>query len=308
MPRNLSFQLPLGLIGDPDATEQCSSSDFIAHAPVTEVDECPPGSVVGVASITIDEPEALHVTTVTVPLFNLVPSEGEPARFGFEAFGLVPVIIDTAVSPSSDYAVVASVKNATAIAGLLSTQVTLWGVPGDPATTRHAAGNASRGACTTKPVKSPRLALCRASLPETPLLTLPTSCAADLPRNPSAPRWKPTRGRNRDTSNPRRMCGPVRWKNRSASPIAPRCRSNRVSASRRKQRRCRLVHSASTPTGLSVTVKFPQAATMEPNPEGRGEADVSETTVTLPAGVQLNPSAANGLEACPETQREARRL
>ena len=57
LPRNLRFKLPLGLVGDPQATAQCPTSDFYAHAPVSEVDECPPGSVVGVATVTIDEPE-----------------------------------------------------------------------------------------------------------------------------------------------------------------------------------------------------------------------------------------------------------
>ena len=87
----------------------------------------------GVASVTIDEPEVAKVTTLTVPLFNLVPSEGEPATFGFEALGLVPVIIDTSVSPSGDYGVVASVKNATAIAGLLSQPGDLLGRARRPA-------------------------------------------------------------------------------------------------------------------------------------------------------------------------------
>ena len=52
-------------------------------------------------------------------------------------------------------------------------------------------------------------------------------------------------------------------------------------------------HSASTPTGLSVEVKVPQKTTLEA--EGLAEADVRDTTVTLPQGVELSPSAANGL-------------
>ena len=63
-------------------------------------------------------------------------------------------------------------------------------------------------------------------------------------------------------------------------------------------------HTASTPTGLDVDVRLPQAPLLEANPEGRAEADVRETTVTLPAGVQVSPSAANGLAACPETLQD----
>ena len=60
------------------------------------------------------------------------------------------------------------------------------------------------------------------------------------------------------------------------------------------------LHAGGVPTGLSVDVRLPQGPTVESNPEGRGEADVRDTTVAFPAGVTLNPSAANGLEACPE--------
>ena len=100
--------------------------------------------------MTVNEPAFEHVFTETVPVFNLVPSEGEPARFGFEVIGKVFVVIDTSVRTGGDYGVTASVENATQVAGLLSSQVTLWGVPAIRATTSPVAGNASTAASTQR--------------------------------------------------------------------------------------------------------------------------------------------------------------
>ncbi len=294
LPRNLRFQLPLGLVGDPQATAQCPASDFYAHTPVSEVDECPPGSVVGVATVTIDEPEHFDVVTLTAPVFNLVPSEGEPARFGFEALGLVPVVIQTAVDPGDDYAVIASVKNASELAGLLSSQVTLWGVPGDPS---H---NQSRGwECVEGGVHHERGEVSTpcpttTDLPQTPFLTLPTSCAA----NPSSEPFASTAQVESWTEPGHIVESEYSWSGPLQEPLAPvGCEALPFTPSIGVAPE---THTGSTPTGLDVSVKLPQNTTLEPNPEGLAEADVRDTTVTLPEGVQVNPSAANGLQACPE--------
>ena len=98
-------------------------------ATVLETDLCPPGSVVGVATVTAYEPVA-GLVTKTVPVFNLVPSQGEPARFGFEVIGKIQIVIDTGVRTGGDYGVVASVNDATQIAGRAEQPGDVVGRPG----------------------------------------------------------------------------------------------------------------------------------------------------------------------------------
>ena len=96
-------------------------------------------------------------------MFNLVPAPGEPARFGFFVLHDI-VVLDTAIKTGDDYGVVVSVRNASQVAQVLSSQVTLWGVPGDP---RH---DDSRGwACVERGIS-------RTTTPDEP-------CTPPEPRN-----------------------------------------------------------------------------------------------------------------------------
>ncbi len=289
LPKDLRFNLPPGLVGNPNAAAQCTMTDFAAL--VDETNLCTPGSVVGVATVTANEPAIAGVFTKTVPVFNLVPAQGEPARFGFEVLGKVPIVIDTSVRTGRDYAVVASVQDATQVAGLLSSQVTLWGVPGDP---RH---DASRGwECVAggefqKQVGKP----CPTSSEgQQPFLTLPTSCASNPVAEPltssvEADSWAQPGSFHSSE---------YEWMNGTDQQLGfDGCNQLPFSPSIEVLPE---VHTASTPTGLSVNVEVPQTTTLEAN--GLAEADVRDTTVTLPEGVQLSPSAANGLQACAEAQ------
>ena len=58
--------------------------------------------------------------------------------------------------------------------------------------------------------------------------------------------------------------------------------------------------SASTPTALRVHLRLPQEPALLP--EGLAESSILDTSVSLPDGLELNPSAANGLQACSERQ------
>jgi hypothetical protein len=56
--------------------------------------------------------------------------------------------------------------------------------------------------------------------------------------------------------------------------------------------------TASTPTGMNVDLHVPQEASM--NAQGLAVPAVKDIEVTLPEGVTVNPSGANGLQACSE--------
>jgi hypothetical protein len=79
--KNVRVDLPAGLSVNPQATPQCELATFQAN-PFA----CPPTSIVG-ASIITTSLAGLVAPPITVQVYNLVPSHGEPALFGFDALG-----------------------------------------------------------------------------------------------------------------------------------------------------------------------------------------------------------------------------
>ncbi len=292
LPKDLGFQLPPGLLGNVTASERCTLLEFSTQHISDNL--CPPGSAVGVATVTLLEPSRLGYLTFPVPLFNLEPGQGEPARFGFDA-SEVPVILDTALRTDGDYGVTVDVSDATQAAQVLGAQITFWGTPGAQS---H---DGSRGwAClrdeaennTGKPCQAPTTRI------ETPLLTLPTSCTGQLLTRASGSSWD-----ERALSAQSPIGGPLGepiqvLENCPSLPFEPEIAAEPVEAQEHND--SETVHGASTATGLNVRVSVPQAGTL--TPEGLATADVRDATVTLPPGVTLNPSAANGLRACSEAQ------
>jgi hypothetical protein len=280
--RDLHFNLPPGLIGNPTPLPQCTNKEFTTPLSGSLFNQCPADTAVGIASVTVSNPFAPGALpdVVVVPLFNLVPSPGEPARFGFVPV-LGPVTLDTSVRTGGDYGVVIHVNDVPQILAFTAAQVTFWGVPGD---SRH---DASRGTpcllrgffggepCTTGGLEHP-----------SPFLILPTSCTGPLKTSVEADSWvnagqftAPRQYTFQNTlDEPFGMDGCNRLKFEPSISLTPDGQAG------------------STPTGLTVGVHVPQDASLDPT--GVAESTVKDTTVTLPAGVALNPAAADGLSAC----------
>ena len=281
LPKDFGVQLPPGLLGNPTPFAQCTDTQFAND--FNGVNECQAQTAVGVADVTINEPGSVHLNTFVVPVFNLTPSPGEPARFGFNVEGN-PVILDTSIRTGSDYGVTVSVDDITQTASFLSSKVTFWGVPGDP---RH---DQERGwSCVADGlwrIENQQLPSCAPlSQQETPpLLSLPTACTGPLQTSVLADSWKQP-GAFRSYSPSVQTPG---MDGCNQLPFAPQIEVKPD------------VAQTSTPTGLSVKVRVDQQGVL--NPGGLAESTLRDTRVTLPAGVLLNPAGADGLEACAEAQ------
>ena len=291
--KDLSFQLPPGLLGSATAAERCSGVEF---STIVVGNLCPPGSAVGVATVTILEPSRAGYITLAVPLFNLEPAEGEPARFGFVA-DAVPVILDTSVRTDEDYGVTVSVNNASAAAQVLGATVSFWG---DPSSEQH---DGARGwACLRGGIERNPGETCTppSHRSDTALLTLPTSCEGELRTLMEGDAW-----------TGQRLSAEYTLQNPDGDPLQALtgCQSAAIraftrSAARTTGRKHRIGAAdddrGAPPPALDVAVKVAQQGTI--GETGPGDADVRSATVTLPQGMMLNPSAANGLAACSETQ------
>ena len=249
------------------------------------------------------------MTPTSDPVYNLVAPTGTAAEFGFIVAGNTPVFLDSSVRTGTDYGVNITVPNISQAVRVVGSKVTIWGVPADPA---H---NLVRGECLDTELQgaeeseAPGIGLregedelegpigseneesvilkwtnpagCPTQTPLVPLLTNPTSCGASRTASLSVDSWE----------EPGNFGGP---RKRTVSlPALEGCEKLDFSPT------VGVVPDGSrgsTPTGLTVGLHVPQETTQ--NPKGLAEADVKDTTVTLPAGVALSPGASDGLLAC----------
>jgi hypothetical protein len=278
--KDISVDLPPGLIGNPTPFVQCTATQFATEI-LSEHDEftnaCPEASAIGVATVTVDVPGIVSAT-LPEPIFNMVPGPGEPARFAFDVDG-VPAFLDASVRTGSDYGVTVSSLRLPQTDWLIGATLTFWGVPGDPAHDQqrgwscllHTGGP---GACpATAPTAPP------------PFLEMPSSCAAPFSSTVHADSWEAS-GKPAEVAEPLTYTLPEAVDGCNHLPFSPEIRATPDGT------------AASTPTGIGVDVHVPQAAIL--NAESLGESAIKEITVALPQGVSVNPAGGDGLAACTE--------
>jgi hypothetical protein len=279
--KTFEVQAPAGLVGDPQAVAQCPREAFDGVGNEGQYPECPIDSQVGVATVALGNQGEPVPGYITLPIYNLVPPAGVPAQFGFSELGIYGTM-DASVRTGGDYGITESVRN-TAQRALIGTTLTLWGVPASPAHD-HERGQLGGGV----PCEATRPLSCVSGLPQRPFLSNPDVCGIPMAWQFSVDDWlEPANvlGVSMDTLD--NLGEPETVSGCEAQNFQPSLTSTPSSS------------GAEEPTGLDVDVHVPQHYE---NPGSPAEATVKDVTVTLPAGMTVSPSSADGLEACSEAQ------
>ncbi len=268
--RNIFVELPPGLIANPDAVTQCPRQQF-------SIEECPNSSMVGVLTV-----DFAGFAPVGMGVFNIVPPPGGPAELAFNLNG-IDTYIEASIRTGSDYGANGIVNNSPQREIVAST-LTLWGVPDDPS---HERFRSVGGGCDPS---SPGSCLTPEPGSEVkPFLTVPTSCEGSQPLSISTNTWGlPVFEAATEVFTHNALGEPVGFTGCGIVPFAPSI-SSRLTTS-----------TADSPMGLDFDLHFDQRGLQEP--EGLAEADLKDSTVSFPAGLAVNPSEANGLQACSEQQ------
>jgi len=270
--KDVTVHVPPGFVGNPTATpERCTAPQLTTQAVDlngngTAIPSCPLASQIGVAELAYGD---------IVPLYNIVPPHGAPAEFGFFYQSIV-VTLTARLRPIDNGIDIVATKTPNSIP-LPKVVVTLWGVPGDPS---H---NPQRGICLKAGLgfnPDPALGDCSLVTPRVPFLRTPTSCSDALPWSVDMTTYQhPDTIVSRSTSTPGTTgC--------EFDPFRPGFS---------------LVPSTLAPksaSGVDAEVTLDE----DYGPDGLAPADLRTTSVTLPSGMSINPSSADGLQACTDDE------
>lgn len=275
--RTVRVDLPTGLTVNPQATPQCdldpgqSPADCAGLAPLSKVGV---SEIVATNALT-----GASAPPLKADVYNIVPEEGEPARFGFSVAGS-DVFLEADVAWESDYheyftihAHKLEVEGIPAeLARVAKNRLTFDGDAGDGTfitTPTTCFGPAVPG----QPFEHVYSTFLRADSFEEPDPNFPNGSAfveSKIPRDPPTFETSP--------------------KNCDDIPFDPSIAVDPNTG------------QTDSPAGAIVTVTLPEIKNPLKDEKSKASSHVRSARVTLPAGMGLNPSAANGLVACSDTE------
>jgi hypothetical protein len=272
--RDAIVDLPRGMIVNPNATPVlCTEAELIT----TLSPGCPAASQIGTISIVTF---AAAPEIITSPLYNMVAPAGAASSFGFDAVavGLYTHIIG-GVRSDGDYGLSGGSNDALALQfhPIFGVRVEFWGNPSD------SAHDSMRGKCVflagSCPLEKPS---------HTAFLTAPSDC----PGQPTttvghADPWEePGLFRTASYESADLFGAPVTVDGCNQLPFEPTLEAKPTT------------NLADSPSGLDVKVHQPQNQDVE----GISPAPMKDIALSLPEGMSVNPSSADGLGSCAEAQ------
>ncbi len=276
--RTVRVDLPTGLTVNPQSSaQQCQL------APGESPAECAtkaPASKVGTSEVTATNPATgLSVTLPKADVYNLVPNEGEPARFGLSLLGN-DIYLEADIAWESDYHEYFTIHVTKLslptlpllgeVARIAKNRLVFDGMAGDDGTFITTPTTCFGGATSGSIFEHVYSTYLRADAYEAPNLdpNFPNGSAFVESKIPPGTSPKDCNSIPFDPSI-------------AVEPNTPQTDS---------------------PAGPTVAVSLPEVTNSGRDEESQGTSQVRSAKVTLPAGMGINPSAAEGLATCTEAQ------
>jgi hypothetical protein len=206
-------------------------------------------------------------------IYSVAPAPGAAATFAFRAGGVMTVL-NASIRPEDNGLRVVGNYLSQGL-GVIGSEIIFWGMPSDPVHDPERWCQRTKG--------------CGSTGPEVPLFTSPTNCAGPMTTRATVESWRGSVARAEYVS---RFAdeSPVVLEDCESVPFEPQMKIVPTSS------------EADSPTGLEVDLSIPQAGLL--NKFATASAHLKRVEVTLPEGMAVNPSSADGLGGCSPRQIE----
>jgi hypothetical protein len=261
--RDVAVDLPVGFAGSALATPTCTLAQLSGPG------GCPLDTTVG----HIETEGAEATSKVNSPLFNMAPEHGVAAEFGYVDLLKVTHVLYTSVVPTAGGYVLRATSPEIPQVTLRDILVTLYGNPA--VKQEELARREGKTASSITPVAQ---------------FTNPTGCSGEpLTTAIHIDSWQQPGHFNADGTPD--FTDPNWVGATSQAPPVTGCDLLQFQGSLTARPE---TTQAATPSGLNVELRVPQSE----NPETLATPPLRKAVVTLPAGLAVNPSAADGLQTC----------
>ncbi len=305
--KDVVVDLPPGLVGSTRGVPQCTLGELavVTGTNLGSTPTCRPASQLGYVDVEVGSQRLPDV-----PIFNMVPPDDAPARFGFGLLGTT-VVLDGRVRSESDFGVTIETRYTSQGIPVTGSRAELWGVPADPShdSLRACPGYGPPSWGGVRALDPACLDTSGDPYYERPepaaFLRNPSSCTGPVETTARISSWEHSGVRledgSIDTSDPNWKTASFTSHNPPGYPLPPESWGSAQGVTD-----CNAVPfnpqvsveptstEADSPTGIDVRISVPQPS----DPSILGSSDLKGAEVSLPEGFTVNPGGAGGLAAC----------